>query len=506
MFTPAGSLAVDPNTLPPGVDPNAVAADPEGYQQWLAQQQAQQFAADGSVALPGGAVFGSPTPTAQPEAPERAPRRPSGGGGGSPLRRFVEGGLGMIDRNRNPSEPGPETMISGIPGLGNNAFAPYAGKETLMSSLGDREPARAGLVDFANMKLLDAGYGHDALPGNVQDADSIAQQQLLDPLHTGAEQGLNLLSGTAGVALGGNFQQFGDRLTNGFREGFSGQAFDASANQMGIANSSPQAATDAALANFRAQAMPENQRAANSALSRLFSTGRLGTTGGANQYGRLVEAQDRQDLQFQQAALNEGRAVQSQAANLSTGFQNQGTVNTSLGEQLLSGAYSRFGDTLGLAGDLNQSRFTRGAAAADFGRAGAQTNLQNQIGLSGLGQQLQGGDLTLALQALQGEGALQQQSRDQIATALNVGVSQANAEIGAGSNLAALAQNPNFGASPLTAIGGAIANNSGSIGNFFSNLGSTPSTNIGGTAAPLVPTSNFSNFNLADGSTYSPFG
>ena len=38
-----------PTDLPPGIDPRAVAADPQGYQNWLKQTQAQEAARPGST-------------------------------------------------------------------------------------------------------------------------------------------------------------------------------------------------------------------------------------------------------------------------------------------------------------------------------------------------------------------------------------------------------------------------------------------------------------------------
>jgi len=303
-------------------------------------------------------------------------------------------------------------LQSGIGGIGNEGmfFTDNAqGPSLIQTGLGDREPARAALVDLANQGLGRAGL-QQGLPGNVQNA-----ARGLTSAHRSQQEGLDLQQMLTGNALSGNNALFQSRLAEGFQTG--------------------EQARDAALENFRAQALPSQQRAVNSTLTNLFGTGRLGTTGGSNVVGRLAEAQNQQDLQFQQAAQAEGRAAQTTS------------------DQLLQSAFGRFGQTQQLASDLGQRQFS-----------GATNFLGAQQGLAGFTNQLRQQDLQLALQALQGEGALQSQSLDNFGAVLAAGQAEANAQVGAGSNIAQIASNPNFGASPFTGLGTAITNNAQQIG------------------------------------------
>lgn len=137
-------------------------------------------------------------------------------------------------------------------------------------------------------------------------------------------------------------------------------------------------------ARLRAGAVPENQRLVNSTMDRLFSSGRLGTTGGANVAGRLQEALNQQDLGFEQAGLEFGRGLQSDATGrLMSAF---GGTEALLGR--------RFGESLAGAGLRSQnamSRFGMGTSLANtllqnlvMGQNIGMSNLQGAVGLAQL--------------------------------------------------------------------------------------------------------------------------
>ena len=369
------------------------------------------------------------------------------------------------------TEPGVYPGVPNIPGITGNPFATLAtnpsygapASNNIAISLGDVEPARAGLVQLAQQQVARAGLG-GGVPQNIQDAQQVAQGLNLGSVDQQLG-GLGFLEGLAGNTLSTTQNAFNNLSTNGFQNDLIQQAYNASRSQITDAGVTGQQATQNALSNFRAQALPEQQRAVAGTLSNLFSSGRLGTTGGANVIGRLAESQNLQDLQFQQAATAEGRAAQQNALGLASGFANIGGATQGLSEQLLQGAFSRFGNTASLAKDLNTERFSRGLQSQQFAREGANNNLNNLISQTLLGRELQGTDLNLALQALQGQSGLQQGGLNNLAAALGVAQAKANASIGAGSQIAALASNPNFGASPWTGIGDALlaysARNSG---------------------------------------------
>jgi hypothetical protein len=129
----------------------------------------------------------------------------------------------------------------------------------------------------------------------------------------------------------------------------------------GVPMGNAQQARDAALANFRAQALPENQRAVNTAFTRLFSEGRLGSTGGANILGRLAEAQNQQDLGFQLAAGQEGRAEMGANLGALQGYLGGAGDILNFGGAAFTNALNRAGAASnaysGVASNINQAVF-----------------------------------------------------------------------------------------------------------------------------------------------------
>jgi len=336
------------------------------------------------------------------------------------------------------------------------------------TDLGDLNPVRQGLRDFSLDQLRSLGGGN---PFGAASQTSNSFGQL-------ADRGTSLfddqfrLNQTEGRAI--NAERFADQNLRDAQGPFQGGIQDAVFNNaqqlLGGLDQTGTEARDAALQNFRAQAQPQNERAVNSQLNSLFGSGRLGTTGGANVIGRLAESQNQQDLGFQQAAFGEGRAAQNQQLGLA---QNQIGIGQGLRgqqDQLLNSAFSRFGQTLGTAQDLNNNRFDRGLQGAGFqaGLLGQLFGQQTQI--PQLQQQFQGGGLNQILAGLQGIGGLQDQALNQFGAGLNAEQAAANARIGSGSNIAAIAQNSNFGASPLTGLGGALIENAGSVGDFLGGI------------------------------------
>jgi hypothetical protein len=152
---------------------------------------------------------------------------------------------------------------------------------------------------------------------------------------------------------------------------------------------------------LRQQAAPFEQRAFNANQQNLFGTGRLGTTGGGLQTEAFARGLGQADLARQLQAGQESRLASSQQ------------------DQLLSSAFSRFGDTSRLAADLNQGLFGREQQSALFpGQLQAQ-----QLGLAGT--------------ALGGQSQLFDQGMAQFQAALNAAIARSNAAAGVASNLTA---------------------------------------------------------------------
>jgi hypothetical protein len=163
---------------------------------------------------------------------------------------------------------------------------------------------------------------------------------------------------------------------------------------------------------LRQQAQPFENRAFNNLQSNLFSTGRIGSTGGGLQTEAFARGLGQADLSRQTQALG-------------------------LEDQLLSSAFNRFGQTTGLANDL----------------AGA--GVQSQAFQSQFPRQLRDQDLQFALQALQGQGGLNSQALANFNAALAAGQAQSNAATGNASNIIDAAGNPAFGGTATT-IGNAL--------------------------------------------------
>ena len=379
--------------------------------------------------------------------------------GGRQQRRAQERALRQATTELQPF------TTQGPGGIGT-LLNPFTGQVNI--GLGQLQPAFEGLTGLATRQLGRTGVAPGTLFPALQTSQQFAglARQGIDP----ALGGLSALETGAGQVLGGSLGQFGDRLSQGFQQGLTGEAFGAAGQQLADASVTGSEARQQTLDQLRAQALPEQERATSRLLTDLFGTGRLGTTGGANIVGRLAEAQNQQDLGFQLAAGAEGRAAQAQAAGLASQFAGLGSGLAGQQEALLQGAFGRFGQTANLAADLNERRFRRGLESTGLQAGLLQQLFQQQTGIAGQEQALRGGELGLALQALQGAGGLQQLGLDQFGAGLAAAQAQANARIGAGSNIAQIASNPNFGASPLSTLGGALVENTQGISDFFGRI------------------------------------
>lgn len=364
-------------------------------------------------------------------------------------------------------------------------------QQTITTSLGDLEPARAGLVGLATNQIGLAGLG-GGLPQNVIQADNFSRQNLLR--RPGGDFGaLSALEFGAGTQFG-NAQADIANARSGFQRGLQGTAFAGAQNLAGIAGQDPQAVAQQRLDLLREQAQPFEARQFQNLQENLFSTGRLGTSGGGLQTEAFARGLGQADLSRQLAASAEGRAFQSSSLQGAQGLAGIGSGVRGLEDNLLNTAFSRFNQTSNLGLDFSSERFDRNLGLQAFQDQRTQQNFQNQIGLSGLGTTLQGQNLDIATQALQAQGGLNDQALNNFQATLAQSTATANAQIGAGSNIAQLASSPNFGQGDTTAstIGAAIANNAGTIGGA---LGDIFSRDTGtGTAAPApLPTGGISN-------------
>ena len=309
------------------------------------------------------------------------------------------------------------------PGGGFSIFDPL--NQRITNSLGPGLDQSQGLLsNFAN-QILTGLPNAGNLPFDLTQAAGNAGTLSRD------------LSNQLGL-LGGNVQ---NQLLPGVLDELGIRFADANRSQEDVRSNT--------LDLLRSQSADFETRQAQQLQERLFGQGILGASAGALQSEAFFDSLRRSDLDRQLAA--------QQVAD------QQRTLNNNL----LQAAFGRFGQTSGLLRDIGTSRI--GLADQDVGR---------QANLLGLQNTLRNDQLGLALNALGGQGALNQQALQNFQAALAAAQAQGNIAIGAGSNLAGFAQNPNFGANPLSGLGAAIGNNAGSISDFlqntFGNAGTPP--------------------------------
>lgn len=231
------------------------------------------------------------------------------------------------------------------------------------------------------------------------------------------------------AALGAG--QAGQLSQQGFQQGLQNQLFGQAGQLAGQTDFS--ALRDETLGTLRQQAQPFEERAFSSLQDNLFSTGRLGSSGGALQTEAFARGLGQADLQRQLQATGVAQQQQQQNANIANMFGGLGSNIAGLESQLLNNAFGRFGQTAGLAADLNQMRFGRGSTmfgqglqgfegqtgimdnllrlgtfGANLGSQAANTQLQGASAaggmLGGAAQQATGGDIMGGLFSSLGSG------------------------------------------------------------------------------------------------------
>lgn len=327
---------------------------------------------------PGGqsAGFGNaPQPIAQP-----VPGANTFGFDPSSLPPELAGLAGMFGF----SNPGAPTSTAPAPGANGVTLDTPPG-QAISTDLGDLNPLRDAFRDFAGQNL--------------------ARPEISQGLTVAGADALQGLSG--GPAPDAVLQAFD-------LAGLRGNVAGAANSALGIANQDPSQIAGQQLDILRQQAQPGEQRAVNSTLDRLFSQGRLGTTGGANIVGRLAESQNQADLGRQITAFDFARGIQGDATNRAGALGG-------LSEQLAQGGFGRTLGAFDFAGKRAQDRFGVAQQLFDNQNTSRQLNL-NQ-----------------ALQSLGGVQGLDGQSLQNFQAALNAAIARSNASVGAASNLTNLA-------------------------------------------------------------------
>lgn len=336
---------------------------------------------------------------------------------------------------------------------------------------------------------LDLG-GLDQIMGGTNQAFTQAQQGLASAGQLGGFDPSTLFSGANGLA---------QQIANGTP--LSNQASGVAQTQLGSLGQTYDQAYGNTLNTLRAQAQPEEARAFANLNDNLFSTGRLGSSGGALQTEAFARGLGQADLSRQLAATTQAQQAQQNSLGLATGASNIGFNNmaslsnsmqglfgagaqgSSLQDQLLNSAYGRFGQTAQMAADLNQARFARSMYGNETAYNRGQNMLGTQMNLAGLPASLQAAQLGNVSAALQGQSGIQSQLLQLFGAGLSGEQAAANARIGAGSNMASIVGSPSFGAggqanaAMWSQLGSSLMNQNG-LGGVFGRIFGGGGTNI----------------------------
>lgn len=307
----------------------------------------------------------------------------------------------------------------------------------------------------ANLQGL---FGANQMAPNFFGSGDTFQQQALGAQGLGSQA----LQGSQGGYGGQSYLQAGQNFLG---QGYQNQDFLGGVNGGMLGNFNPNDASSNYTNLLRQQAQPMEQQAASSALTSLFGSGRLGTTGGQNAYGQLINQQNQADIGRQVAGQQFGLQQQLQAqqgydaarANQQGLMLNQFGANQA-GQQQQFGLAQQLGQTgaglygsslnnagmgLGIGQAADQFGFSRQQGQADTGFNRAQqlytssdTATQDRFNRA---LQLFGGENAIGQQALsnyQGLLGSQQSQQQQLLDLGRLGSSVGTAQTAANANAA----------------------------------------------------------------------
>lgn len=318
------------------------------------------------------------------------------------------------------------------------SFDPASGKgQDIMASLGDLDPARQ-----AFLSNLFAAQGSRELPDYVFDAAGTAAGAL-NPL------GVNPMAPNAGMG------QYDRDLEEQLR-GTGMSALD-------IARMDPMALGQQRYDLLSQQAAPGEQRAFNRLNDSMFSTGRLGTTGGGIQTEAFARGIAEADLGRQVQGMDFGRQVQSDAMQRALGGFGQRDATRTMEDMLNQNAFGRtqqgYQNFFGNA--LQAGQYDQNAAMQRFNLANNMFNLSRNA---------RTGSTEEMMQNLGGIQALQGMSMEQLQAALQFGTARSNAATGQASAMGNIASQTNPWLSLGTgALGGVLSQPGGMFGGMGGN-------------------------------------
>lgn len=393
-------------------------------------------AVGGIASIAGGMLSGNAEKDAMEAAAQAAQFNPYNVRGAGGSASFDNGALSL---QLDPQLAAIRNQLAGVSGGNLSALDPQALQNLIRGGLGAQFGALPQVGAETQGFLDQSRAGDQALMGLFGQ-----YQGQVNPLAQGAASlmpaGQQAVAGAFGPGVADPLAQFAAQQG----AGLLGQDFS------GLQQSE--------LARMRAQALPSQERAVDSALTNLFTSGRLGTTGGANQMGRLAEAQNQQDLGFQ------GASTQT-AQNMLNSARATGTNLLGMGQQgLLSGMgqnIARAGTLGGLglqgagqAGNLYGGLFNAGGNLYSNLDSRAQQRIAGAQNLFGFGNQITQQGFNQSTNSLQNIGALDAQLRALGGLGGNLGSAAASAGANQANYLSQTGTSP-FGAG-LMGLGGSV--------------------------------------------------
>jgi len=321
-------------------------------------------------------------------------------------------------------------------------------------------------------------------------AQGVAGQQtdpnsnLFAGLQQRAQGGLNLAGAGLGRAAG----------IQGQLDPFAQQAFGMSSdfmNQIG----SGQDAQAQSLSLMRQLAAPEEARQFQGLQQNQFSTGRLGSSGGALQTEAFARGLGQADTSRQLASFQEGRNTQQNAFGLARGLAGIGQGALSTGDALMRNAFSNFQGMTGLSQNIDQQRFSQEGTAQQnmFGQLASIFNMQG----SQLGQQqgMENNAFSNFLRSMSAGQGIDQIPLDRLGFAQDIEAQRQNAALGVGTQMAGI--NAGQGASTMAAAFSGLAGGAQNFGQMFQGIGQSaqPSFNMSTNAGGQITGANGLNIN-----------
>lgn len=202
-------------------------------------------------------------------------------------------------------------------------------------------------------------------------------------------------------ALQSIFNQSASRVNdrfNPFQQGLQDSFFGGAQQFANRANQGFDSLRDETLGALRAQAQPFEDRAFTGMLDNQFSTGRLGSSGGALQTEAFARGLGQADLDRQLAATGQAQQLQSQQANLAQMFGQAGGQTAATGDALLQSAMNQFGQSQGM---LGQNQANQAGALS-----GQNSIMQMLLGLGTFGGNLGAQQASTGIAAAGGAGQI----------------------------------------------------------------------------------------------------